>query len=249
MPLLTSVDWKGLPIRADKQAKLARCVKNIETKFLATKYHIDNMDRLEERFRKEDEARSREDAEDPEGLVEVEYETISRPIDFEFEAVLFQSRAALEIFSNAVALRCNEERYEPKKLAKNVKSRASSLERKGESFAPKLLECLKRHYFPFYVHTEEESGMSWRDWAAHYGTMPLGPHVTKVVEGKATSHGPTVYGDFPIVASTFAKMLLFSTEWLVKESFFVIFGGKFPNEHQFLIRRTDLTRLGIYAFE
>jgi hypothetical protein len=156
--------------------------------------------------------------------------------------------ACLEVFCRAVALRCGEERYAPKNLRKKVGERVLSLERKGDMFASELLKSIRRHYFPFFIHLSQERYLPIRDWITHYGVATLGPYTTKVKNGIGTSAGPNVF-ESPMTASTFSKLLLHSTEWLTKDSFRIMLGVPPPTEDQFLVKRSDLSRLGVYSLE
>lgn len=242
--VLLKHDFKSLTIDGKRRSEFTRAIRNVEIKLLALKYHIDNMDRLEKIFHKEDLEAF------PEDSVEGKFESISVPLDFEFEAAIFQSRACLEVLCNAIGLRCGDSRYSPKSLVKKLEERKKSLERKGDNFVASLLKCIQRHYFPFFIHLDQEGYVPIRDRIAHYGPAKLGPFTTSISKnGKAVSSGPQVFGNYPVAASAFCKQLLHSTEWLAKDSISIMLGIAPPTEEQFLIKAEDLTRYGIYSFE
>ncbi len=240
-------DFDSLPIGGKGQSEFRRLLRDTELKLLAVKYHIDNMDRLEKRFHKEDLEELRSDPD----LEEAKTSSISVPIDYEFESVLLQSRACLETFCNAVATRCGERRYSPKNLMGTVKKRIPSLERKGDHFGPVLLASIRRHYFPLYIHLSQEGYTSLRDWIAHYGVVKLGPFKTDFRKGDGVSTGPSIriFEGLDTAASTFSKVLLHATEWLTKDSFGIMMGASPPTDSQLLIKQSDLSRLGWYSAE
>ena len=221
MLLPARVNCLQLQVAPSNCDSIKQAIRDTEVKLLALKYHIDNMERFEKEFTKED-------IEILGNLQSSGFESVSRPIDFEFESFLFKARAALEILARTIALASNQSRIKPKNLQRVLTA-------SNRPFAKQVLTLITEYRIVFSVLQGEGQQLSPRDWIAHYGSLYLTPHLTRMVEGKVAMRAPSLDEKTPVPASIVSRIILFALERLVKESFAIVFSIPKPTVRSFLV--------------